>query len=271
MCLPAVITSLANSRVKLVRALQTRRRVRYHKERLVAEGTRLVREALTADLLPDFIFYTANWADTQAGAVLLQSFVESGFPALLVADQVMASCTDTETPPGVLAVLPFPYLPPPDAPTLVMVVDRLRNPGNLGTVLRSAAAAGVEVVLVPPGNVDPFNPKVVRAGMGAHFQVPVLRLGWQQAEARLVGLDSWLASAGEGTPYGQVDWTRPAALILGGEAKGAGKRAADLVAGRVHIPMPGGTESLNVGVAAGILLFEIVRQRAQRGDTGGHP
>ncbi len=263
-----MITSPANPRVRLVRGLQARRKVRYREQRLVAEGARLVHEALGTGLLPDFVFYTAGWADSQAGAALLSALAESGSPALRVSDEVMAGCTGTETPQGVLAVFPFPDLPAPAAPTLVLVVDRLRIPGNLGTILRTAAAAGVHLVLLPPGNVDAFNPKVVRGAMGAHFQLPLLQVGWGEAESRLAGLDAWLASAGDGTPYDQVDWSRPVALIVGGEASGAGHRAAQLAAGRVHIPMPGGAESLNAGAAAAVLLFEIVRQRAGAPRTG---
>jgi TrmH family RNA methyltransferase len=159
----------------------------------------------------------------------------------------------------------------PSSPSLVLIVDRLRIPGNLGAILRTAAAAGVELVLLPPGNIDPFNPKVIRGGMGAHFCLPIVRAGWDAIEKHLVGLDIWLASAGEGERYDQVDWSRPVAVIVGGEASGAGESADALASfathpgdacGRVHIPMPGGMESLNAAVAAGVLLFEIARQRS---------
>ncbi len=266
-----MITSLSNPKIKLVQGLQGRRRTRCREERLVAEGTRLVQEALTAGLAPDLVLYTVDWRETPAGSALLESLGESAVPALPVSQEVMAGCSDTETPQGVLAVLPFPRLGIPSAPSLVLVVDQMRVPGNLGTILRTAAAAAVELVLLAPGTVDPFNPKVVRGGMGAHFRLPILQPDWAGLEKHLVGLDVWLAAAGGGTPYDQVDWARPVALIVGGEASGAGDRAAQLTTGdagsgrfgrRVHIPMPGGMESLNAGVAAGVLLFEIVRQRS---------
>jgi TrmH family RNA methyltransferase len=266
-----MITSLSNAKIKLVQGLQSRRRARYREERMIAEGTRLVQEALTAGLAPDLVLYTVDWGDTPAGAALLASLIEPAVPALPVSQEVMAGCSDTETPQGVLAVLPFPQHRIPDKPSLVLVVDQMRVPGNLGTILRTAAAAGVELVLLPPGTVDPFNPKAVRGGMGAHFRVPILQLDWDGLEKHLIGLDVWLAAADEGTRYDQVDWRRPVALIVGGEASGAGDRAARLATGdtrrgrfggRVQIPMPGGMESLNAGVAAGVLLFEVVRQRS---------
>jgi len=265
-----MITSLSNAKVKLVRGLQSRRSVRYREKLMVAEGTRLVQEALLAGRSPRFVFHTADWASTPVGLAMLESLAESAAPALLVSDKVMAGCTDTNTPQGILAVLPISHIIPPAAPTFVLVIDRLRIPGNLGTILRTAAAAGVELVLLPPGNIDPFNPKVVRGGMGAHFRLAILRPKWAEIRERLTELDIWLASAGEGVPHDQVDWSRPLALIVGGEASGAGEFATSLVApsansscsrGQVHIPMSGGMESLNAAVATGVLLFEIARQR----------
>lgn len=257
-----MISSLSNKKVRLVQSLQARSRVRYRERRLVVEGTRLVQEGLTAGLAPDLFFYTANWAQSRTGAPLLET-AESVTSPLLVSEEVLRSCTDTETPPGVLAVFPFPDLPIPAAPTLVLVVDRLRMPGNLGAILRTAAAARVELALLPPGNVDPLNPKVLRGGMGAHFQLPVSRVGWKELARRLSGLNIWLASAAKGRRYDQIDWRQPTALIVGGEAAGATERVASMASGQVHIPMPGAMESLNSAVATGVLLFEIARQRAE--------
>ncbi len=260
-----MITSTSNSRIKLVQGLQARRRTRYREQRYVVEGSRLVEDALAAAQAIDFVCYTTGWAATSGGKKALPKLEGLHVPAFLISDELMAICSDTETPQGVLAVLPFPVLEPPAAPTLALVVDRLRIPGNLGAILRTAAAAGVELVLLPPGNIDPFNPKVVRGGMGAHFRLPIQSLGWDQVVDRLAGLDCWLAAAGDGPGYDQMDWTRPVALIIGGEAAGAGQRANELAAGLVQIPMPGGMESLNAAVAAGILLFEAVRQRSLQG------
>jgi len=257
-----MITSPANPKVKLVAGLQTSRRTRHREGRFVVEGRRLVQDALVAGLAPDLVLHTPAWAASSDGITLLQAIDGAGVASFAVSDELFELCSDTETPQGVLAVLPLPALAPPAAPTLVVVVDRIRTPGNLGTILRTAAAAGVEAVLLPPGNTDPFNPKVVRGAMGAHFRLPLVRLGWEETRARLAGLAPWLAAAGAGERYDQVDWTRPVALIIGGEAGGAGQEAETLAGGQVHIPMPGGMESLNAAVAAGVLLFEVVRQRS---------
>jgi TrmH family RNA methyltransferase len=146
--------------------------------------------------------------------------------------------------------------------SFVFVPDQLRDPGNLGTMLRTAAAAGVQAVFCPPETADAFSPKVLRAGMGAQFRLPVHTLDWDAITSHLALLKVILADMEQGLPYTQADLRPPLALIVGGEAEGASAQAHRLASGFVHIPMPGGVESLNAAVAAGILLFEVVRQRS---------
>ncbi|MBN1316868.1 MAG: RNA methyltransferase [Anaerolineales bacterium] len=232
---------------------------------MVVEGSRLVYDALLSGLTPQFVFYTDEWYENQAASPLRELFQENHVPAFLVSDQVMTSCADTETPQGILAVIPFPHLLPVKELSFVLLIDQIRNPGNMGSILRTAAAAGTDLVILVPGNVDPFNPKVLRGGMGAHFRLPILELEWDEVEQRLQGLDVWVAAAGDGIYYDRVDLVRPVALIIGNEAVGVGDWAGELATGRIMIPMAGGVESLNASVAAGILLLEVVRQRS---DTG---
>jgi TrmH family RNA methyltransferase len=144
-------------------------------------------------------------------------------------------------------------------------VDAVSDPGNLGTMLRSAHAAGAGAVYLLPGCADPYGPKALRAAMGSAFALNLFELEhlepalgqWRREGRRLV-----LADAGSGLAPYEVNLTRPVILALGGEARGpsAGLRAAAEVS--VRIPMPGGAESLNVAMAASILLYETVRQRA---------
>jgi TrmH family RNA methyltransferase len=176
-----------------------------------------------------------------------------------VSETVIAACSDTQTPQGVLAVVPFVSLEP--RPGLLLILDGIRDPGNLGTILRSAESAGVGQVLLAPGTVDPYNPKVVRGAMGAHLRLPVHSQDWPTIGKRAGDRAVWLADAASETAYHEVDWTRPCALIVGGEAFGTGQEATELATGRVSIPMTGGTESLNAAMAATIILFEAARQR----------
>jgi len=259
-----MITSLKNSKVRTVRALQSRRRVRQREQYFVFEGTRLVEEAVRAGVPPVHVFYAEPVETSERDGRLLETLREMNVPCYAVSEPVMAACSDTETPQGILAVLPIPNLSRPEHPTLTLILDCVRNPGNLGTILRTALAVGVEQVLLTPGTVDASNPKVVRAAMGAHLLLPVAALRWEAVAEAVVGCDVWLAAAGGETLYTAVDWTRPVALIVGGEATGVGERALALAQGQVSIPMAAGVESLNTAVAAAVTLFEVVRQRMAR-------
>jgi len=258
-----MITSQANEKVKLVRALQARRQAREAEGRFVIEGVRLAEEAAQAGVRVEFAFYEER-LDAR-GRAALDGLRGQGAAILQVSPEVMAACSGAETPPGLLAVAPLPPLTfdlrlPPAA--FVLVIDRLSDPGNLGTILRTAAAAGVDVAYLSPGTVDAYNPKVVRGAMGAHFRLPIQQAGWPELQTRLADVRVVLAAAEGGVAYDRADWRRPLALILGGEAEGASEAAERLAQTRVSIPMPGGVESLNAAVAAGILLFEVVRHGA---------
>ena len=259
-----MITSVHNSKVQWVRGLQARARARRSDQAFVVEGVRLVEEALASGWVPELVFYTEDL--NERGQALVEVFQERGVQVESVSGNVMQAASDTQTPQGILAVLRLIALPLPDQVDFVFIPDGVRDPGNLGTILRTCAAAGVDAVFLPPGTVDPYSPKVVRAGMGAHFRLPILSLKWEEIIERLevYGLRIYLAAPGEGRIFTLADFGLPLALIVGGEAEGAGEVAQKLAGERVHIPMPGGMESLNAAIAGGVLLFEVVRQR-----TGG--
>jgi TrmH family RNA methyltransferase len=253
-----MITSTQNDRAKYVRSLG-RRRARDREGRFVVEGTRLVAEVTRAGIRPALVFFTAEWAAGGAGQDLLPLLGAAEDGAWPVSDAVLAACAGTETPQGVLAVVPMPRVAPREG--LILVVDGLRDPGNLGTLLRSAEASGAGRVVLAPGTVDAYNPKVVRGAMGAHLRLAIADMDWPAIAGLLAGRAVWLAEAGGEMDYDRVDWTQPAALIVGGEAEGAGPEAASLATGRVRIPMAGGAESLNAAMAATVILFEAARQR----------
>ncbi len=248
-----MITSTANARVRLAWALQTQPRTRRREGRVALEGLRLVRDALAGGHQPDYLLYTPGSAEIDALAAAIPT-------ALAVSDSVMRHISDTQQPQGIVGVFPTPAAPLPARPARALVLDALRDPGNLGTILRAAAAAGVDAALLAPGCVDPFNPKVLRAGMGAHFRVPLAELPWAEIATYCAALTVYLADARASLRHDQADWTRPWALIVGGEAGGAGREAAKLARARIAIPMAGATESLNAAVAAAVVLFEARRQ-----------
>jgi TrmH family RNA methyltransferase len=257
-----MIISTSNPTVKFIRELQARRRAREEAGSFVIEGVRLVEEAVRAGIAAKIVLHTAD-LDAR-GRAALASLTRSGAEVHVVSPRVMAAASDTQTPQGLLAVVSLPsafHLPPSEF-SFALALDRLSDPGNLGTILRTADAAGVEVIFLAPGTVDGYNPKVVRAAMGAHFHLPILEAGWDELRERLAGLTVWLAEAREGERYDRVDWRGPCALIIGSEAEGPSEGALSFTPHRVHVPMPGRAESLNAAVAAGVLLFEAARQRA---------
>jgi TrmH family RNA methyltransferase len=253
------ITSLKNEKVRLTRRLQARRRERQREGCLVVEGVRLCEEAAQADFLPRYVLYTLQAKQEMRAAVLLAAWAEVGVDCYEVSDEVMLACSDTETPQGLLAVVPLPHLERPQSPSLTLVLDRLRDPGNLGTILRTALAAGVEQVLLAPGTVDPTSPKVVRAGAGAHFRLPLASLGWDGITEAAAGCQVVLADAAGERTYTDVDWGERVVLIVGGETAGVCQRARALAEESISIPMAAGVESLNAAVATAVLLFEIAR------------
>jgi RNA methyltransferase, TrmH family len=251
------ITSVHNERAKYIRAL-VRRRIRQREGRFVVEGTHLADEVVRAGIQPALVLYTEAWAASPEARRLLPALIPAQEGAWLVSEEVLSACADSATPQGIIVVVPFVHLQP--QPGLILVLDGLRDPGNLGTVLRSAEASNVGQVLLSPGTVDSYNPKVVRAGMGAHFRLSILSADWPSIARRLTGRAVWLADARGALAYDCVDWTRPSALIVGGEAEGAGQAASCLATGRVRIPMAAETESLNAAMAATVILFEAARQ-----------
>ncbi|MGQ9515777.1 MAG: TrmH family RNA methyltransferase [Anaerolineae bacterium] len=259
--MPAGITSASNPKVKYVRSLYERP-ARYREQKFVIEGLRLVEEALRAGMQPALVFYTLEFAGRPEGQELLQRIRERSWPAEQVAPHVMERLSETVTPQGILAVVPFPEWPVPARLELVLIVDGVADPGNLGTLLRSAEAAGVDLVLLSEGTADVFNPKVVRGGMGAHLRLP-MRWGmrWEAIAGWVQGLTVYLADVKGSRSYDQVDWTKPAALIVSSEAHGPSPAARRLAHETIYIPMQGQTESLNVGVAGSVILFEAARQR----------
>ncbi len=254
------ISSSANDRVRRVVALQRTARRRVRAGLMVAEGVRLVGELAKSALSPVDVFVTPDFRSTDPAANDLVETLSERATISEVTLDLMREMTDTVTPQGILAVLPIPYLPAPDHDRFILIPDQVRDPGNLGTMLRTAWAAGVTDVLLPPGTADHTNPKVVRSGMGAHFWLPTRKASWDEIWQRVGRAHVWLPEARQGISYDRVDWRGDVAIVIGGEAEGAGPEARSR-ATRVHIPMVAGVESLNAATAAAILLFEVARSR----------
>ncbi|MDO8752815.1 MAG: RNA methyltransferase, partial [Anaerolineales bacterium] len=173
-----MITSNQNSKIKLVRTLQGRAKERREAGAFVAEGVRLVEEAANRDWKFETVLYDESLSDR--GKLLVGQLKSRGIEVEEVSTTIMKSLSETETPQGILAVLQFSKSPVPSLLNFVLIPDQIRDPGNLGTLLRTAAAAGVQAVLLPPETTDAFAPKVVRSGMGAHFRLPIHSMSWDE-------------------------------------------------------------------------------------------
>lgn len=254
-----MITSSQNSKIKLVRALLGRAKERREANAFVVEGVRLVEEAVHSNWVIKFALYDETLSER--GRSQVESLRSRGVDVEMVSDNLMKSLSETDTPQGILAVLQFSNLPIPNSPNFLLIPDQIRDPGNLGTLLRSAAATGVQAVLLPPETTDAFAPKVVRSGMGAHFRLPIHSMNWDEITATTRDLQIFLADMDGKSCWG-TDLSTPLALIVGGEAEGASEQARKLVTQNISIPMAGSVESLNAGVAGSVLMFEVVRQRS---------
>ena len=252
---------LRHQRVQRLRRLLARRSARQAERCFVIEGSKLLNEALDARAVVEAVFVAAGVPVDAADRAFA-----SGVRVFELAPEVIARVADTTTPQPVMAVVPYVDAPLESvhrADFLVVGVD-VRDPGNAGTMLRTAEAAGAGGVVWCDGSVDVFNPKTVRASAGSLFHVPVVAGGNPVevlAEMASWGVQRLAATASGGRDYAELDLTRPVAFVLGNEANGLPPAVESQLDGTVTIPMAGRTESLNVGMATAVLCFEVARQR----------
>ena len=261
---PEMITSSKNQHVQHIRELLAKKSSREEHGSFIVEGVRLCEEALKSGSLPRLVFYSEICS--ARGLELVQQASKAGSKVFFVKHDILDALSDTETTQGLLMVMQTHPLPVPETLDFVLVIDQVRDPGNLGTILRTAVAAGVQAVFSTPGSVDAWSPKVVRSAMGAHFFIPIALKSWDDISSLCKNqqkpLTTFLAESGDGVALWKADLKSPIALVIGGEADGASAEVKAGVDVFINIPMPGGFESLNAAIAASIILFEVVRQRS---------
>ena len=254
------IEGLRNPLIKRVRSL-LRRKARYEERAFLVEGARAVSDMADAGITALMILVR----DAEDDITLLD--LAGNSPVRLVAPRLFNDLSDLPHPQGILAVVSMDDLPRERADDqsgddLLLIADGMRDPGNLGTLLRSAAGAGASTVWLTPDTVDPFNPKCVRSAMGAHFRISVHHADEQELRRRIERVDVVaVADANGDKNYDDIDWTLPSAIIVGGEAFGPTASIRELATANVRIPLQSNVESLNAGVAGSLLIFEAARQR----------
>lgn len=263
------ITSRDNQNVKFAK------RVRDGNEKgsIFIEGRRLVSEAALADIEPTHLFAATSFIEKEGFRDLMDRFSQTGAQIFELADDILNSISDTNTPQGIVLIAKRPELgfkAFSDAVLkdgrklpLVAYLFEVNNPANLGAVARAAEAAGASGLITSPGSADAFSPKALRGSMGSIFRLPV----W--SDAAVDDVLSWCRESGfvtsgtslEGSiSYLDIDWRQPRMLMFGSEGHGIPSVVTQKLGELVHIPMDGDVESLNLAVSAGIILFEARRQ-----------
>src|SRR6266581_4840010 len=273
-----LITSPANPRISRLHDLHTTRG-RKKSGLFLMEGPHLLEALLDAEIMPREVYYQPELLQrTAKGRSLLARLIHaSSLPdeqLIEVSERVIKSLGDVQTSQGGVSVLGMDAFQPElirarravaSRPAL-LIPDGMADPGNMGTILRTALAADVDEVLLTPDCADCYNPKVVRAAAGAHIALPVaIDLTWDAISERIdlhcAGEKRVLvAGAGSTHLYYEQDLRRPFALIIGNEAHGPSQEARQLATLSLAIPLANGVESLNAAMAAGIVLYEAVRQ-----------
>lgn len=261
------VRSPQNLQVKEYIRLAESRRYRHRAGKLALEGPHLIGEALAAGIVPQTVFWTRSFLNSRAGGELA-SRLPRKTRQLLLPDQLFHRMAKTESPQGVAAIAPFREPPLSDllmsSLSLALLLDRVQDPGNMGTILRSAAAVEAGAVFYTPGCADPYGPKVLRSTAGALFHLPLAAAPRPRellAELKKRGLQILVAAPRASRPYWEANLARPFLLVIGNESSGVSPLLEEAADGSLSIPHSRAVESLNAAVAAGVILFEALRQR----------
>ena len=247
-----------------------KRKYREKRGKSIIEGYYLLTEALLAGIKVEVVFYTEEVLSKELYKNLLQQVKDLNIDAVEVDSRTFEQMAQTETPQGIGAIINLPNWNidfTAHENTFFIVLDGVQDPGNAGTVIRTAAAAGINGVLILPGTADPFNPKALRASMGGIFHLPVVqRRGLEFCEEALHAGIKIIAAAPRGnyTHY-EIDYSEPSAVLIGNESKGVSKYLKEKASVVASIPLPGKLSSLNASVAASVFIFESLRQRGVTG------
>lgn len=254
------ISSTSNPKVVRLQKLLRKKREREQENVFVAEGVRLLEEALKWGCLPLEVYWGSTLSER--GIELLRGFEQANIPTIELTKNLIARISGTEASQGIVGL--FAIQPGiPKHPQFLLVVDGVQDPGNLGTLMRSAKAMGVDGIITTPGTVDFYSPKVVRSAMGVHFAMPILHLSWEEIQTQFPKgtMEFWNMVVVGGDSILEIKPTFPLAVVIGSEAHGVSSTAQAWSDMNITIPMQNKTESLNAGVAGSIALYEIMRSK----------
>lgn len=264
-----MIKSLNNERVRKVVSYIQKSKARKESNVFVIEGMKMLREAPVLQVREAYV--TEKFLD---GASEEDKEILWRYGAETVTDEVMKKMADTRTPQGVLAVVSMYQYSEEEVldgykemgieKPLLLILENIQDPGNLGTMLRSSEGAGVTGVILSKGSADVYNPKVIRSTMGSIFRMPFMYVDNLPAFVEKLserGIKTYAAHLKGKRNYDKFDYTKPTAFLIGNEGNGLSKETADAASEYVLIPMKGQVESMNAATSAAILTFEASRQR----------
>ncbi|MCT4606968.1 MAG: RNA methyltransferase [Marinisporobacter sp.] len=261
------INSSDNGTIKQVRELK-KKKYRQKYGQYIVEGIRIIRDALENNKKIKYILFNEELYTVSGGEALLNELMEKNIKVYEISNKIYMSLSDTQNPQGIMAILPMEeydleYILN-DSKHFFLVLDRIQDPGNLGTIIRTADAAGFSAVILAKGCVDLYNLKTIRSTMGSIFHFPIIQ-GDETVEIikKLKSKDIKIVSTSLETEkyYDEVNYNERTAFIIGNEANGVLKEVLQYSDDLVKIPMIGKAESLNASIAASIMMYEAVRQR----------
>lgn len=262
-----MITSISNSKIKRVRQLINSKKHRDREQKTVIEGVRLTEEILRANVEIELCLYTNHLSER--GKRCVRRIRENGYDIEEVNPALMERISDTVASQGILLVIPYPKIPLGKNIEPLIVLDKIQDPGNLGTILRTAAAMNIVAAFLTPGTADPFAPKVMRAAMGAQFHLPIRYKNAQDIHnfckrENGIALKVILADKESASTCWDVDLTTPICIVIGSEARGFSDNIKTISDAHISVPMGSNIESFNAATATSILLYEIRRQRMKK-------
>lgn len=260
------ITSVNNPLIKKVRSLY-RKKDRIKNKSFIIEGIKIIEEGINSNYPLKNIVYTDKLLDTKDGVEFFDK-IKDLKSLVYVPNNIFIDISDTENPQGVLAIAGIKNQDIEEIKDIenpfILFLDELQDPGNMGTIIRTADAFNIDCIIISEGSVDPYNPKVVRATMGSIFRVPLYNVldGIKELnELKEKGIKIYSTSLENSISIYEQDFTEGFILTIGNESKGVSKDLLSLSDKLIKIPMPGRAESLNAGVAASIIMYEARKQR----------
>lgn len=265
------IQSSSSKQFKMLKTL-TQRKGRYKNQKYIIEGIRIIEQAIIENQKIHSIYVKESIFNNEETDKLLNKLKSSGLEIIVMEDNLFDEISDTVTSQGLIAVLDMEINELGRIfnleETRILILDRIQDPGNLGTMIRTADAANFDCVLLSKGTVDPYNQKVIRSTMGSIFQIPVIQSENIISDIKLLYEKGFQVIATEldgAEEYDAINYKSKMAIIIGNEGSGVSKDILELNTQNVIIPMAGKAESLNASVAAAVVMYEVFRQKRNTG------